>query len=58
MFRPKQNRLLALDGAGILGVISLGALCQVRRHTGDLTALFPEFIPHGAKRVNNDRKCQ
>jgi len=50
MFDPKKKRLLALDGGGILGVISLGALrqmeTQLRAHTGNPDLLLRDFYDY------------
>lgn len=52
MFNPKQKRLLALDGGGILGIISLGALRQVeaqlRRISGDSNLRLNAFFDYVA----------
>lgn len=52
MFDPEKKRMLALDGGGILGVISLGALrqleAQLRAHTGQPDLRLRDFFDYVA----------
>lgn len=52
MFNPRQKRLLALDGGGILGVITLGALRRIegdlRLHTGRTNLRLRDFFDYFA----------